>query len=184
MTDNVLEFYDVVQTDDLYDILILRSYLETVRLYFSERFLQKYGSQEVTIKYLNIPNRNPPDMMSYWNERMVNRLRLPLSIALKPNSSGGYYYNLTSAEVPGYRLASMKSVTKKYKYNGYIRSVSDIAACLQENVSNILDIEVIPYILSANDVNSLSFRKIVYFIVLIANSFSTTNSEAEVNEFI
>jgi hypothetical protein len=184
MTDNVLEFYDVVQTDDSYDILILRSYLETVRLYFSERFLQKYGSQEVTIKYLNIPNRNPPDMMSYWNERMVNRLRLPLSIALKPNSSGGYYYNLTSAEVPGYRLASMKSVTKKYKYNGYIRSVSDIAACLQENVSNILDIEVIPYILSANDVNSLNFRKIVYFIVLIANSFSTTNSEAEVNEFI
>jgi hypothetical protein len=183
-TDNVLEFYDVAQTDDSYDILILRSYLETVRLYFSERFLQKYGGQEITIKYLNIPNRNPPDMMSYWNERMVNRLRLPLSIALKPNSSGGYYYNLTSAEVPGYRLASMKSVTKKYKYNGYIRSVSDIAVCLQENVSNILDIEVIPYILSANDVNSLNFRKIVYFIVLIANSFSTTNSEAEVNEFI
>lgn len=165
-TTNVLDFYDTFRKDDAKDILVIPSYNGMIRVYCSDRLIEKYRDSDLTLRYMNMPSREfteSPLSPNFFNEIYPRKALVYLTMTIRSDSDLTEQYFMTYKPVRN-GVSTMRYLPHISRYNKTIRSITDIGTAIMEMDEYTHEFKVFKYLYSHG-----TYRGYKYFITLINN---------------
>lgn len=184
-TTDVLDFYDTFKNSNAKDILVLSSYKDSIKVFMSSRFVEKFQGKKVKMMFINYPDFMLRDLVDsnyvvdlIYTKSTLKIIGTPVEKTINGYRTGVYLY-------PPKTIPALHSYLKRMPYlsrfNGIIRSIDDFVAVFLKRFEHMHDAEIYPYkYIKRGDNGNILLKKIIYFLVLANDSYDNT----EIQNFI
>ncbi|MCS7318204.1 MAG: hypothetical protein NZZ41_07880, partial [Candidatus Dojkabacteria bacterium] len=184
-TNDVLDFYETFKNKDAKDILVLSSYKNSIRVYMSSRFVEKYKGRKIKMLYLNYPEFEFTDYSTpeYVQDLIYNKSGKKISAVVVEKTFNNFKSNIClylPKEIPAFN-SYLKRIPYLARFNNIIRSIDDVAALFLKKFEFMDDAEIFSYKYIDRDSNgNIINKKMIYFLVLAYTAYENK----EIKEFI
>lgn len=153
----------------LKDILVLTTPDYGIYVKFSNRILDYSGIKKIRLEYLNFTGMLTNfDILIKLYDHLTNKLGLELFESMDNLESQRNLFKITTPTPPEDEKSIRENLTKGIRFNGIIRSITDIATYIREEfMEQLYDIKIFHYIDKKNIASDVKLPNIFYLLIVI-----------------